>query len=402
MKQLVPLPKEVIIKTQNYINSTYPTITVKQSTKLFSMIVNLWFFIKTEHVHDLVRLESQKKSLKDHPKLHYNFTNIHTKRLLPYMINIAGKVLNYTRLIDALVQLDLIEVNPKYKAKSFSKSYRPHVDIQYDNTQNVQICSKRLLKNYKQKLDLYKDNPFIYRKMIDDMYKTKIDLEALWDHLDQSIGSTYSKNTDATLTHSKAYAMKIQSIKINMGLHFFTVSDTGRVYNSISNLPTIMLPYVKLNGKEVVELDAANSQPLLLSGIISHDVFKKDVESGIFYDRMAESEGITRSEFKKKAFRWIFFNDEPIGPVWKERLDKVYPGLSDKINEIKKGAPLWKLLQTAEANIWIKLAQKQLFPICTRHDSFLVNPSHVGEIKKQLISTYKKMGMKVKIEVSYF
>ena len=401
-KQLVPVPHEVIIKIENYINSTYPTLTSKQATKLFSMIAELWFFIKTEHVHDLVRLESQEQALKDHPKLHYNFTNIHVQRFFPFKINIRGKLLKYTKLVDILVQLDLVEVNPKYKVKGFTKSYRPHVDIQYNDTQNVDICAKRLLKNYKSKNDLFKDNPFSYRKMINDMYNTKIDLEALWTHLDSSIGQTYSKNTDAVLTYAKAYAMKIQSLKVNMGLHFFTVSDTGRVYNSISNLPTIMLPYVQLNGKAIVELDAANSQPLLLSAIISHEDFKKDVESGIFYDRMAESMAITRSEFKKKAFRWIFFNDEPIGQVWKERLDGVYPGLTDQINEVKKTESLWKVLQTAEADIWITLALKQLFPICTRHDSYLVNEEHVDDIRKQLISLYKKRGMRVKIDTAYF
>src|SRR5690606_32544737 len=143
-------------------------------------------------------------------------------------------------------------------------------------------------------------NSHTYRKLIDDLYLVNIDLEKLYWHLDQTIGMPYSNKTDAVLTPAKAYSLKIQALKINLGIHFFSVSSTGRIYSSIANLPTVMLPFLELHNEKVVEIDAVNSQPLLLAGMINHPQFKADVEAGLFYEKMAESMDISRQEFKMK------------------------------------------------------------------------------------------------------
>jgi len=395
----IPFPVTVISQVQNYITSTYPTLTTKQKNNLYSALLELWFFIKIKHTSDVALLESSNEGLRDSGTAHHNFTNIHRTKLNSFQIRIGKTVLTPKQLIDILSDLKLIEVNSIYGVGKFSKSYRPHVSLAYETIQNVELSLKNIFKNAKSQKDLHAANPHTYRKLIDDMYLVSVDLENLYWHLDQSIGTAYSKNTDAVLTPVKAYAIKIRALKINLGIHFFSVSSTGRVYSSISNMPTIMLPFLKLNGGPIGEIDAVNSQPLLLSNLIDHPQFKADVEAGIFYDKMAESMGITRQEFKKKSYRWIFFNDDKIGSIWANRLNAVYPGLAGMINEVKRKQPLWEALQAAEAAIWIKIAQKQLFPICTRHDSIIVAPEHLESVKRDLVKEYRKAGMRVNLKV---
>jgi hypothetical protein len=168
----------------------------------------------------------------------------------------------------------------------------------------------------------------------------------------------------------------------------------------MANLPSIMIPFISLNNQSVVEIDAANSQPLLLANLVNNPKYQTDCENGLFYEVMGNSMGISRDEFKEKSYKWIFFNDNQIGKVWKDRLEAVYPGLTKQINQIKSEKPLWFELQSLEADIWIKIAQKQLNPVITRHDSLIVESKHATRISKEIEKEYKRRGMKVKLKLA--
>lgn len=394
----IPIPTTVIIKVQEYVTSNFPTLTVKQKNSLYSTLLEIWFFIKEKHTHDVLMLESSEEALKNSGLAHLNYTNIHKKQLQSFQVRIGKSTITYKQLIDILIETQLIEKNDKYSVGKFSQSYRPHNSIAYETLEMVELNLGKIFKNAKSQTEIYAENSHKYRKLIDDLYLVNIDLEKLYWHLDQTIGLPYSNKTEAVLSPAKSYSLKIQALKINLGIHFFSVSSTGRIYSSIANLPTVMLPFLKLNGESVVELDAVNSQPLLLASMINHPQFKDDVEAGLFYEKMAESMGISRQEFKMKSYRWIFFSNNQIGSVWKKNLESVYPGLADMINSIKAEQPLWFALQSAEANIWIKVAQQQLFPVLTRHDSMVIKAENLETVKKQIIKEYKKIGLNVSLK----
>lgn len=399
MKRIItPLPVTVIQSIENHISNRYPSIKATHKTKLFTILSELWVFIKDKHLGSTLKLESSEQRIKESGKSHLNWVNINTSELIQFNTSINKIRFTYSKLLDILLDLNLIERNDTYNVGNFSKSYRPASDINYSTIRNIEINLSKVFKNVKSKSDLIKENSHQYLKLIEDLYLTKIDLTRFYSDIDQMIGMPYSKKTTAVLTPAKIYSLKLQALKINLGLHFFSVSSTGRVYSSIANLPTIMISYLTLNNESVTEIDATNSQPLLLSSLVNHSKFTRDVESGVFYETMAESMGITRHEFKMKSYRWIFFNDNQIGSVWTKRLDKVYPGLANQINEIKKTDKLWFLLQKAEADIWIKIALKQPDPVLTRHDSILITDNEIESIKKQLKTEYKKRGMKVTLK----
>lgn len=399
MKTAIPLPVTVIQNIESYVTTNYPSLKESGKVKLFSELLELWFFIKSKHVGSVSLLESKNEKLKASDKSHLNWVNISRDELVHFKVSIDKSRIIYSQLIDILIAAELIERNNTYAAGNFSKSYRPNVNLKYECTRNFDINIQKVFKNIKTKNDLYKSTPFRYRKIIDDLYLTKIDLEKFYNDIDQMLGMHYSTNAPkAILTHNKIYALKIRALKINLGLHWISVSTTGRIYSSISNLPQIMIKYLSLHNQKVVEIDCANSQPLLLSSLVHNVRFKRDVENGAFYDVMAKAMEISRNEFKMKSFKYLFYDEKEIGATWKQRLDGVYPGLADQINEIKKTDKLWFLLQKAEADIWIKTAQKQVVPVLTRHDSILINEAEVDRVKKQLRAEYKKHGMKVTLK----
>lgn len=396
----IPIPTSVVTNVNQHLLTSFPTLTEKQKLKLFQRLIELWFYVKQAHVSDVQHLESREPHITG--SSHLKLTNINRSNLQTFQIRIGKSVLTYKWLIDQLIAANCLERNPKYSTGRFSQSYRPHPILKMDCFLPIELDIERIFARAHTREQLYEANPHRYRKLIDDMYTVTIDLESLFAFLDTNIGFPYSKKTDAPLTPAKAYSLKIQAIKINLGCHFFSVASTGRIYSSIANLPTCILDFIRLNNNPIVEIDAVNSQPLLLAALVDNPTFKSDVEAGCFYEKMAQSMGITRQEFKLKSYRWIFFNEQLIGSIWQSRLDAVYPGLTAQINAIKEQQPLWFALQSSEAAIWVTVAQRIIAPVLTRHDSMLVTPTSVTEVIKQIKREYQKIGLSVSLKTVNF
>ena len=134
-----------------------------------------------------------------------------------------------------------------------------------------------------------------------------------------------------------AEGLRISAYKINLGIHNYSISSTGRVYSSFANYPTFGLPFLTLDGKKLLEFDLTNAQPLLLNLFIDHPKFKADCEAGIFYDVMAKEMNISRQAFKLRSFALIFFNFEKIKSHTKlyQALEVVYPGFVGTIKCFK-------------------------------------------------------------------
>ena len=397
MKNIL-LPSEVITKVESYISENYPTVTTKSRIKLFKTLLDLWFYIYTRH-NTITTAENFKR---DTGVLKY-WCNISSDKLKSFRIKIDKFLLIHSALLEILEKAQVIEINSSYSTnntvnKSFTKAYRPHHKLCYDKTTFVDIKLDSFMKDFKTKSQLIRNNKN-YKRLINSIYETHINLDEFFKELDLLLGKSYNlKKPEQILTPQISYKYKIIAIKVNLGAHFFSISSEGRAYTSIANLPSIMIPFLTLKGKKVQELDAANSQPLLLSSIVNCSSYKKDVEDGVFYERMAEELGMTRQEFKIMSYKKIFFNNEQITKPLIISLDKIYPGLATQINNIKKETPLWAILQNLESEIWINVANNCLYPVLTRHDSVLVWSENINNIKELLIQEYTKRNLKVTLK----
>jgi len=402
----IPIPTLVIQNITNYISVNYPTLSENNKTKLFSRVCELWFTIYTEHQHEI-----QKKS-KDFHNSHIDniYVDIPKTRLAKFQIKIAGTNIQYPTILGILKSTNLIHINDAYSTNRFSKSYRPNPEIKYDLIQNIELDLQKFTKNFKTREQLLEENP-TYTKLISDLYLIKVDLSQFFKTLESLIGLPYKteKGQEIILTPQHAYSLKIRAIKTNLGIHFFSVASTGRLYTSLSNLPKLTLKHITLNNKPTVEIDAANCQPLLLASLINHPQFTQDCEAGIFYNKMANHLGITREEFKIQSYAQIFFNNKKITKTMATQLDSVYPGLSTLINQYKckskkeaqtkhKSELLWHQLQSLESQIFIGTALSQLAPVITRHDSIICNQEVEEEIRNTLIKKFSKIGIKVTLK----
>jgi hypothetical protein len=406
MKTQLPIPVVVVESITNYIEINYSTISENHKAKLFSKLVELWFTIYVKHENE----KSEKESDFNSSALDNIYANINKSQLSKFTIYI-GNQLQYTHLIKILEDSKLINVNNSYEVGKNPKSYRPNPEIKYDLIQTVNIDLSKFLENHKTKEQLINENPTWATKLINDLYLVKVDLQGFYKSIDQLVNKVYKleKGKEKILTESLAYGLKIKAIKIDLGIHFFSIAPTGRIYSSIANLPKLTLPFISLKGQIPVEIDAANCQPLLLASLIDNEQFKLDCESGTFYDKMALFLNISRTEFKLLSYSKIFFNNKKIYGKMAKTLDLVYPGLSEQINQfkaksnkeaesIKKENPnalLWHRLQSLEASIFISTAKEQLTPVITRHDSILCWSSEVESIRETLKEKFNSLGIKV-------
>lgn len=407
MKTNLPIPIYVVNKISTYLLTTYPNISETHKSKLFSKLIELWFFVYDSHN------EEKAKKLNKFFNNHIDNIYVNISRTELKIFNVyVGKQLQYIDLLKILESTGLIDINSSYEVGKNSKSYRANPAIQYNLIETIEIDVTKFIKSNASKSEILAKNPG-YETLIENLYLIKIDLPNFFNKLDESINQVYKwdKGEPKILTNELAYALKIKAIKINLGIHFFTVSSTGRVYSSLANLPKVCLPFILLNGFQPIEIDATNCQPLLLSSIINNIQFKTDCELGIFYNEMANHLGISRDEFKILSYAEIFFNNKKITQKMAIKLNTIYPGLSEEINEYKysskkaaKAQPetdlLWFRLQSLESSIFIKTALEQITPVITRHDSILCLPSQCEEICKSITNKFLEIGISVNLKIN--
>jgi hypothetical protein len=197
--------------------------------------------------------------------------------------------------------------------------------------------------------------------------------------------------------------------------HFFLEVDpiTGRVFTNLTSLPRELRPYLRYEGKSLVEIDISNAQPLLLIGDYPKDEperadFCKVVESGTFYEELdkplKKPFGMQKRDLLKKAvyiqifFGRIYRNDkgEKIGLIAKAFAQQ-FPALDKIIDGIKENdyRALSRILQTREAKIMIsrvigRIMRDSPFFVQTIHDSLLLLPENVEGAKEIMIEEFQK------------
>jgi hypothetical protein len=243
--------------------------------------------------------------------------------------------------------------------------------------------------------------------LINDIYESSVDLDGYLYWMQQNIGielKPKQKNgvmVRRYLTKKAIFHSFNTALRLNLKNIWVKLSDENRLYSSVSNIPFTAVPFLKMSGKETCDVDIKNSQPLLLSCLLSdkQEQYTKDVVDGVFYDKVANIMGIKRNEFKTLSYKYVFFNLKPLksGKMY-NIIEMVYPGLMAEINKIKETTKLAHKLQRMEADIFVNGIGKLNFPKLLRHDQVIVTGENFELVKQALRLEYNRIGIEVNLD----
>lgn len=242
--------------------------------------------------------------------------------------------------------------------------------------------------------------------------------------------------------------------RISLGDFYCFPSKTGRVHHNITNLCRDSRRFLQFNRRRLVELDIANSQPLLVGLLcLQHDIKKyplthpgadmrrdgphreplrcpdprdlakldvrryvEAAERGQIYEHLQEAlekQGVilSRDEIKVRLFKRFFFirfniRDEPIVEVFRTEFPTIY----DFVVSMRRNgkSQLAATMQRMEADIVIYgiLARLQeMLPdevFLTIHDSILTTPNNAKIAKKVMEQEFAKLGAEVMVKAKYY
>lgn len=213
----------------------------------------------------------------------------------------------------------------------------------------------------------------------------------------------------------------------------------GRYHTNISCFHKVLRPFLRVDGQPLVEVDVSACQPLCLA-VLLHDIkkdiltsvplteeqtrlahtlsifpvccaseeeddtirYKKDCESGKFYERMQEICKVdSKSQMKKKMFKDVFFGKRTLAGF-----RSLYPTMTRLIEWVKRHdyRHLSHELQRIESSIVIDDAcdvmrvEHSEVPILTIHDAILTTGEHVGLVKDVLRAAFNRRGVNPQIK----
>jgi hypothetical protein len=392
------IPVKLIQEVTNAINIDWRFFNLKEKNKqkLTKRLIELWYFIYQKQIN-----EPNVKNLKF-------FVDIHSKEFRNFDVMIEGIRLTYKDLLDILG--DLIKCNETYFAGEYSYGWRINTNfLSFSNLTEIEIDFNLIFKNNKNKEFWLKKYPQ-HKNLIEDAYNSEINLDDYLNWMNNNIGielnPVYNKKTGMLekrfLTPERIYQHFNLALKLNFKNLWFSVSNEGRFYSSISNLPSKSIDFIKLYGFDTVRVDIKNCQPLLLSSKINNDNFKKDCELGLFYDNLGtalfgESASISnRSKIKLMCYKLILFGSKPLksGKLY-NAMEKLYGDTICQINQLKEDNCLAKQLQKIESDIFVKgIGSIKMFKLL-RHDEVIVPFKDVDNVKEYLRKEFKKIKLKL-------
>jgi hypothetical protein len=377
----------------------------KSFKRLIVRFVEMWYFIYT------------KQTSKDGNQDLRMYVNISNDDLVHFKIMLEGSILYYTDILNELSSL--ISINDKYKKGEFTKGYKINTNkVDFSDVDETEIDFKVIYKNYKTKEEWIKKYPK-YKLLIETAYRININLlkykKYLLEHKGDELKPYYSKSQKRTierfLDEETIYRHYNMALKIQFRNMWFKVSNEGRFYSSISNMPGTVLDSesITIYGKKLLSIDVVNCQPLLLAALVHCEEYMKDCANGVFYERMCEeshgndfklgdkrTKKNLRGKMKLDLYKYVFFGDNKLksGEVY-DCMEKLYKGLIHQINALKIELGkdgLVKKLQTIESNIFVKGCMK-FNNVLLRHDEVIFIEGDDKSIIKKLRKGFNDNGI---------
>lgn len=232
-----------------------------------------------------------------------------------------GKFYNY--YIDYLVDIGFMTISSNYLKNVKARTYRLNSSELF-SVKRCKITDKFLIKKYSkdflQKSFLELNNspiPYEIRaKLVDDLYKVKIDNVSALNYLDDLKSKDF-------ITETKYMKNKISVENISANNIFFKFDEYGRIHTNFTVLKKhIRHNFLTFENEPIVEIDIANSQPLFLAVLMKRKLsptklVNKDVtryielvQNGLIYEELMKKAGIdNRDDCKIMLYRVLFGNN---------------------------------------------------------------------------------------------
>lgn len=398
------IPTKVIQQINLTIEKEYNFINIKekQRVRLSNTLIKLWFYI--------YKIQQEDKNLVNLK----GYVNINSKNLKSlFKIEIEKKRYRYYDLVNLLKDVGLISVNDLFSPDNFSKSYRVETDFINNSYEEVDLDFDIITEGQKNK-EYWIDKYPSHKKQIEDLYKIEIDISSYVEYLRSNIGVkitsrfkntkytdkngnkiTFSGISERTLTNERVYRYINDALKIFYKNIWVKVSDEGRFYNSITNLSSTATPFLKINRRNIFEIDIANCQPLILSKLINNKQYTKDCENGVFYDVLAYKMNEDRSVVKLLTYKYLFFNNGKLnsGKLYDAMKSLYGQQVIDRINELKETMEIAKEMQKIESSIFVDHIGKLGINMMIRHDAIYVTREDYDMAKLAVIKEFNKIGL---------
>lgn len=340
------------------------------------------------------------------------------KKFIPLHAKFLSKILTpqyYKKILNDLINEKVIEENSQYIPLKKSRSYR--LTEEYSNGPYLRIKCKN--KKFYNKIFRIKGETcnILHKNIIKNIDTFHFDVINAQIYLNSQIQMNQ-------ITLNQYYSQKLIIDGISDIDNFSISMKTGRIFHKYSNLKKELRKFIYDDSQEpMVEVDIANSQPLMLSilltGKVNNDLlnnfFNETIKSeitkidpwevkkyvdlttnGIFYPYLAIEFSYDLDDIKKKFITFLF-SPSNWSSKFKEKFRSEFPDITlllDKLKQVNYKY-LAILLQSIEAifiinNICPKLLAKQInfIPI---HDSFYVPDRHKNEVSEILIDTFKEL-----------
>ena len=392
---------------QNELTSGF---TPDQKSNVLKLSVQLWCFIQDNQIQQF-----QVKYHGSHLPPFLLYVNIHSGILEKFNMRAGSIRLRYSWFLDFLKSGNFISVNDNYSNHAFPKSYRietafikwPFTEVPIDIPTHPWYYSRRI----KSKEDWVAYFPE-EKKIIEAHYDTDINISRLDEFLYSNLGRTYKYNwedgvkTEVKLDYSNYMYYLNSAFRFKRKDFYFTRPDPeGRFYTSFNNLPKIVRQFVKIDGKDVCEIDLKNAQPLFLSHMLEHYTFRKDCELGCLWDKLSRKINKPREATKVFCMKYIFHskNNNPVksGKTY-EAFQELYEGLIQMIKDFRDENNIYDILTKRESYFFIDCFSKHDVKFLPIHDSIVVCVEDAEKAKNLIENELKKQGVRGTLEKKYY
>lgn len=395
-------------------------------------------------------LERLHKSLDRH---HYVINLIITESLFKKdiefaeYINLHSEILkhflgrNYKEVIDNLIEIEAIEVNPKYSANKFSKSYRIH-----QNWSNQIVPVKVALKSnfFKKKLEEKQKaevdeilSDALLAKILKHTQNLFLIDEAMSflpprdskSELKEWIPNTGIKMNFVEYFNNPQRVFRYEEFRKNLlllnsnltieqlvalSIYYKPVkAPSGRIYHFVSSIPRKIRKGLRTKDLSLIyEVDMASAQPTILmlewlkwlhkNSNLDNNMEAKTckeliLKGGVYAyvkDNSSYFESLEYGDLKKKILTTL--NDKDYTSEAREELIRLFPEFMKFIRKTKQEyghKKVSKIGQSTEAKIFIKTYEEldeTIFALPI-HDCILTTKEHLTFVKDQLIQKTKEI-----------
>jgi len=318
----------------------------------------------------------------------------------------------YNYYIDYLVENDFIYLVSDYYANKKSRTYK----LNTNNILNVKKCRiddrfilKKTSKEFLQKSFLELNNsPIpvnIRRRLVDDLYKIKIDGNSSIKYID-------NLKNNKEISYTKYMKNYISIENISYGNIFFKFDEYGRMHTNFTVLRKhIRQNFLSIDNDIIEEIDLNNSQPLFLTVLMKEqmdikNLIKKDVsryielvQNGLIYEELVNKLGLTYREDAKIMMYKVLFGQNGDAKKENKMFYSLFPNVFNFIKDYKSVSDSYKTLshdlQLLESDFIFKKVVNHIYNsyddivIFTIHDSIAYPHKYKNEVK-QIFDYYKR------------